>query len=285
MVEGVASVPAPSSPMIGRTLELEQARALLQETRLVSITGTGGVGKTRLAVEVAADPGGLALPVMFVDLAVLDNPEQVLPAIARAIGLKDGGSPDLSVRVHRQLNETPALLLLDNVEQLLPAAGATVAHLLAQCPATRVLATSRAPLQVPGEHLLPVEPLPVPDLRALPPAADLVTVPAIALLVARVQAVLPGFDLTAANARTVAEIAAALEGLPLALELVAPQVRALGLAAVLSRVRDRFKLLDLPNRQVADRHRSLAGAVSWSLKLLTPQARRVFSQLSVFVGG
>jgi non-specific serine/threonine protein kinase len=280
MDEGAAAgMPTPLTPILGRDREVEKARSLLTERRLLTVVGAGGCGKTRLAIEAVAD----APDVVFVDLAPLDDPGLVLPTIARALGLREAGAQPVSTTLLVHLRDRRVLLLLDNLEHLLDAA-AGIADLLARCPAARVLATSRSPLRVPGEQVLQIDPLPVPDLRVPAGPEELLACPSVALLVARVRAVQPDFALSTDNARAVAEICHALDGLPLALELAAAQVRPLGVQEVLARARQ-FRMVEVPSRAVPDRHRSLANAVAWSVALLDAPATRLFRRLSVFVGG
>jgi predicted ATPase/DNA-binding CsgD family transcriptional regulator len=272
--------PVPLTPLIGRERELAGARVLLAGGRLLTLVGVGGSGKTRLALEVVrGEPGAV-----FVDLAPVREPGQFLPAVARALGLREAGAQPLPVTLYRYLRQWGALLVLDNFEHLLEAAG-ELAGLLQRCPEMRVLVTSRAPLQVPGEQLLQVQPLPVPDLRALPAPAELAAISSVALFAARVRAAQPDFAVDAGNARTIAEVCLALDGLPLALELAAAQVRRYGLAEVLARSRGRFMLWQSPRRGVPDRHRTLAGAIQWSVALLDAPAAALFRRLSVFAGG
>lgn len=276
----VAPVPLPLTPILGRDREVEAARALLTTQRLVTVVGAGGCGKTRLAIEIV----GVVTDVVFVDMAPITEPEHVLPTIARALGLREAGAQPVSTTLLRHLLDRRVLLLLDNLEHL-PDAAAGITDLLSRCPAVRVLATSRSPLRVPGEQVLQVDPLPVPDLRAPVGPDDLSTCPSVALFVARVGAVQPDFTLTAQNARAVAEICCALDGLPLAIELAAAQVRPLGLSEVLARTTEQFYTVQVPSRMAPDRHRSLANAVAWSVALLDDRAITLFRRLSVFAGG
>ena len=281
MGEGPAGdFPVPLTPLIGRERELAGARVLLAGGRLLTLVGAGGSGKTRLALEVVGgEPGAV-----FVDLAPVREPGQFLPAVARPLGLREAGAQPLPVTLYRYLRRWGALLVLDNFEHLLEAAD-ELAGLLQRCPEMRVLVTSRAPLQVPGEQLLEVQPLPVPDLRTLPGPAELAAISSVALFAARVHASQPDFAVDAGNARTIAEICLALDGLPLALELAAAQVRRYGLAELLARSRGRFTLWQSPQRGVPDRHRTLAGAIQWSVALLDAPAAALFRRLSVFAGG
>lgn len=268
--------PSPPTPLLGRERELAAARGLLDGHRVVTIVGTGGCGKTRLAVEIAEATDGA----VFVDLSPLTDPELVLPTVARALGLREAGPSPLVGTLLRHLRDRAAVLVLDNVEQVVEAAAA-VADLLARFPGVRVLATSRCPLRIPGEHLLPLTPLPVPPAGTGRGRA----VPSVALFVDRVRAAQPDFVLTPHTEPVVADICRALDGLPLALELAAAQVRAHGLTEVLERTR---RQLDGPaplRRGTADRHRSLDSALDWSVALLDEEAVTLLRRLWVFAGG
>ena len=280
-----ASSSHPAEVLTGRADDLELAeRMLRQGVRLLTITGAGGVGKTRLAVATARKlPSMSGAPAVFVDLAPLREPDLVLPTAARALGLAEAGSRPLAQTLRRALVRHPPLLVLDNFEHLLPAA-VLVADLLRDCPELRVLVTSRAPLQLPGEHELPLAPLPVPDLHAPVTPAGLARCPAVELFVQRCQQVHPDFALTTSNARTVAEICVRLDGLPLGLELAAIWVKVLEPQELLARLRDRFALLVQPGRPGARRHRRLASTVAWSYDLLEPPAQLLLRRLSVFAG-
>lgn len=274
--------PAPATPLIGRAVELRKAEELLGAGRMLTLVGPAGCGKTRLALELRAVHGA---GIVFVDLAPLRDPAQVLPAVARTLDIGDAGAQPLAVTLYRHLRGWPVLLVLDNFEHLLDAAR-DLAEMLAACPDVRVLATSRAPLQITGEQLLRIDPLPIPDLRAALPSQDeLAATSSVALFVARVRAEQPDFALSPDNARMVAEICVALDGLPLALELAAARVRTYGLDEVQAGARNRFALLRVPRRAVPDRHRSLTDALRWSVDLLDEPTQRIFAELSVFAGG
>jgi non-specific serine/threonine protein kinase len=278
---------AQPTPLLGRADELETIRQRLvaDGVRLLTLTGPAGVGKTRLALTAAAQvtdhfPDGVTL----VDLTPIREPLLVVPTIAQSFGLTDAGTPPLAQRLQEFLGERERLLVLDNFEQVLPAA-ATLADLLAGCPRLRLLVTSRVPLRLRWEWTLRVSPLPVPDLgAALPPVGELRQIPAVALFVERAQAHRADFALTEAQAPLVAQLVVHLDGLPLALELAATRLDALSLPTFVRRLEDclpvfRWDAPDLPERQ-----RSLEAAVGWSYELLSAGEQRLFRCMGVFVG-
>jgi non-specific serine/threonine protein kinase len=278
---------ARSSPLVGRDRELAEVTATLRAatTRLVTLTGPGGTGKTRLAIEAAhgvrdAFPDG----VFAVDLSPLADPELLASHIVEVLRLKvEAGRPPAG-ELERHLAGKRVLLLLDNFEHLL--AGATlVAGLLAAAPGLVVLATSQAPLRLSHEREYAVEPLEVPVFASLPPLDELARTPAVALFVERAREVRPSFDLTAENARAVVEICRRLDGLPLALELAAARVKLLAPAAMLERLDRRLKLLTGGARDLPTRQQTLRGAVAWSYELLDEGERTVLRRLAVFSGG
>jgi predicted ATPase/DNA-binding CsgD family transcriptional regulator len=278
---------AQPTPLLGRVGELETIRQRLvaDGVRLLTLTGPAGVGKTRLALAAATQvaehfPDGVTL----VDLAPVHDPLLVLSTMARALGLTDTGYPPLPERLRASLSEREMLLILDNCEQVLPAA-AQLADLLAACPGLRLLVTSRVPLRLRWERTLRVPPLPVPDLgAALPPPDELARVPSVALFVERAQAHRADFALTAAEAPLVAQLVAQLDGLPLALELAAARLDALSLPMIVRRLEDRLRLLRWDASDLPERQRSLEAAVGWSYELLSAAAQRLFRCLGVFVG-
>ena len=270
---------SPPSSLIGRDLEQAAVTALLRrpETRLVTLTGAGGVGKTRLALA-AADEVGRAI---FVDLAPLSDPEHVLPTIAAAVGAEDASVGSIAERLDASPAGSP-LLVLDNLEHIRDAFP-VVADLLAAAATVRVLATSRVPLRLAAEQEYQVPPLGVPDQAATTPAA-VRDADAVRLYVERVRSVIPAFELGDDNAAAVARICRAVDGLPLAIELAAARVRVLGPSGTAERLGERLALLarnapDLPLRQ-----RSLRAAIDWSHDLLEEDARDVFRTLGVFAG-
>lgn len=282
---GGASLPAPLTSFVGRVQERAAIAGLLArpEVRLLTLTGPGGVGKTRLAVQVAAESmAGPAAPV-FVSLAAVRDATSMLPAIAQALGVREAGQAPLLAAVQTTLAERTALLVLDNCEQV-RAAAPHLAALLRACPRLRVLATSRAPWHVQGEQEVVVGPLalPAPDETAVEVVA---ACEAVTLFVARAQAVKPGFALTAANAPTVAALCRRLDGLPLALELAAAQLKLLAPRTLLGMLERRLPLLVGGPCDVADRQRTLRATLAWSYELLNPAEQTLFRRLSVFAGG
>ena len=280
-------VPRQPTPLIGRERELDLVRQLLlrSDTSLVTLTGPAGTGKTRLALEVADslldvfDDG-----VCLVDLAPVFDPVQVIPAIAHTLGIGGPSQPPLVDQLRRKLAEGRMLLVLDNFEQVLPAA-ADVAQLGMGCPATRVLVTSREALRVRSEREVPVPPLALPDPSqplALPAVASSA---AVALFVARAQAANPDFALTEANAAAVAETCRLLDGLPLAIELAAARSRILSPKVMPGWLEGSLAVLGgwAPDRP--ERHQTLRAAIAWSYDLLTDDEQHLFRQLAVFAGG
>jgi predicted ATPase len=280
-------VPAPPNPLIGRAAEVAAARTITRErdVRLLTLYGPGGSGKTRLALQVAEQlRDDFADGVVFVPLAPLLKPDHVLDAIAQACGIQDRSAEKLRGRLREELRDKRLLLVLDNFEHLL-AAAPLVAELLAGAPHLVILATSRALLNLQGEHGFCVPPLPLPDLDRLPALEELAEQPAVALLLARARAHLPGCQLTASNAADLAAICHRLDGLPLAIELAAARLRILSPQALLKRLDRRLALLGRGPRDLPDRHQTLRAAIEWSYRLLDPPAQRLFERLAVFAGG
>ncbi len=284
---GRATLPVPLTSFFGREREVAALAALLRQpsVRLVTLTGTGGVGKTRLALHLAAEGGDtFADGVCFVPLAPVSDPEQVMPAIAKVLGLWEALDRPLLDHVRDYLREKHLLLLLDNFEHV-AAAAPQLAALLVSCPRLHLLVTSRAALHLSGESAFPVPPLPMPDLTQLEDAQALAQVAAVCLFVERAHAIQPAFGLTQANARTIAEICVRLDGLPLAIELAAARIKLLPPQALLHRLSHRLDLLTGGARDLPTRQQTLRNTLQWSYDLLTEPEQRLFRWLSIFVGG
>jgi predicted ATPase/class 3 adenylate cyclase len=281
------NLPAQASPLVGRGAELDAVQQLLadDDVRLVTLTGPGGSGKTRLALHAAAEsvdrfPGG----VWLVALEAVEDPALLLPTIAQTLGLYESGDRPLDATLAEYLASRRMLLVLDNFEQLLEGA-LNVSNLLEGCPQLKVVVTSRAPLRLAAEHVYPVPPLHLPDPHALPALEAMSQYEAVALFVERAQAVAPAFAVTNENAPAVAELCVQLDGLPLAIELAAARVKLLPPQALLSRLGQRLELLRGGARDRPERQQTLRATLDWSFDLLGEEERRLFARVSVFAGG
>ncbi len=262
---------------VGRDEERRAVSALLASERLLTLTGPGGAGKTRLAVEVAASTSAtFADGVHFIAFAHVRASSAVLPTIARALGLRDQGGRAPLEDLARYLDQRDALLILDNFEQVVSAAP-QIAALLAATERPHLLVTSRSALRISGEQEYPVGPLPLPT--------DDTGSPAVQLFVERARAVRPGIDLSPANIATIAAICRRLDGLPLAIELAAARTRLLEPAALLARLDRRLALLTGGPRDLPARHQTLRDAIAWSYDLLAPAEQQLFRRLGIFAGG
>jgi predicted ATPase/class 3 adenylate cyclase len=280
------NLPPPLSSFVGREEELAEVERLLDHTRLLTLTGPGGSGKTRLALRAAAD----LLPryedgAFFVDLSPVTDPDLVPAAAAKALGVPEAAGRPVLEEVKDHLRNRELLLVADNFEQVAEA-GPVVEELLVCAPRLRTMVTSRVVLSLPGEQEYPVPPLQVPDAGGLPgDLATLGAVEAVRLFVERAVAASPRFALTGENAPAVAEICARLDGLPLAIELAATRTKVLTPDQILSRLRQSLSLLTSGARSLPERQRTLRGAIAWSYDLLDPVEQGLFARLSVFTGG
>jgi non-specific serine/threonine protein kinase len=282
-----ARVSVPLNPLVGRESDMAALVEAVRRSgaRLLTLTGPGGVGKSRLALAAAAAltdafPDGVG----FVDLTPIGDPALVLPTIAHALGVRDAGNQPLAARLVSSLQERRLLLVLDNFERVV-GAGPLITKLLAACPLVVVLVTSRVRLRVSGEREFTVRPLALPDPGGHASVAAAAQPAAVRLFAERAQAVLAGFSLTPDNAAAVGEICRRLDGLPLAIELAAARAKVLPPAALLARLDRRLPLLTGGPRDLPDRLRTMRDAIAWSHDLLTEAEQALFRRLSVFVGG
>jgi predicted ATPase/DNA-binding CsgD family transcriptional regulator len=280
-------MPTPFTPLVGREQDVEAVCALLErpEIRLVTLLGTGGIGKTRLSIA-----GATALResftdgVCFVELAPISNPDLVMPTIAHELGIQERGAQPLVEQVKAALRDKQFLLVLDNFEQVVTAAPQVV-DLLAACSKLKVVVTSRAALHLQGEQQVPVPPLALPDLKQLADLEVLAQYAAVALFLQRAQAVKPDFQMTTVNAHAIAEACVRLDGLPLAIELAAARIRLLPPQALLVRLSQRFRVLTSGTRNLPARQQTLRNTLQWSYDLLDTGEQQFFRRLAIFVGG
>jgi predicted ATPase/DNA-binding CsgD family transcriptional regulator len=280
------NLPLGLSSFVGREKELAEVKRLLDGNRLLTLTGSGGSGKTRLALTAANERvGGFEDGAWLVELASLADPSLVRGAVASALGIREQpGSPPTET-LSGYLRTKKMLLVLDNCEHLVEACAELTEALLRTCPNLRVLATSREAFGIAGETRLAVPPLSLPDPRRLPAVEDLAHYEAANLFVDRAKAVNPGFALTDRNVMSVAQICYRLDGIPLAIELAAARAKVLSVAQIAARLDDRFALLTDGGRTALARQRTLEAAVDWSHELLSRGERTLLRRLSVFAGG
>jgi predicted ATPase len=277
------ALPAPATPLLGREREAAAVEDLVvrEGARLVTLTGPGGVGKSRLAVEAARRLGpGFADGTRFVELASVSSADLVAAAVATGLGLTTTGDK-LITDLQSYLRTRRLLLVLDNFEQVVGAAP-LLADLLGAAPGVVVLVTSRVVLRLSGEHEFPVPPLPVPPAESSPGPEELQRYASVGLFLQRAHAAAPGFELTGGNAEAVAEICRRLDGLPLAIELAAARVRLLPPPALLARLDHRFSLLTGGARDLPERQRTLRNTLDWSYGLLSASEQALFARLGVF---
>jgi len=280
------NLPRQLTSFIGREREMAEVKRVLPTAFLLTLTGAGGSGKTRLALQVATDllddyPDGA----WFVDLGPLSDSTLVPQAVASALGIREEPGRPPTETLANFLRSKSLLLVLDNCEHLLEASSMLVDGLLRACPGLRILATSREGLGIAGETLYPVPTLPVPKLEGGVPSEDLTSYEAVRLFTERARAVLPAFTLTDQNAQAVGQICRRLDGIPLAIELAAARVKVLPAEEIASRLGDQFKLLTGSRRTSLPRHQTLRAAMDWSYDLLSEHERALLRQLAVFAGG
>ena len=278
------NLPLQVTSFIGRERELAEIKNLIESTRLLTLLGMGGLGKTRLSLQVAADmlenhPDG----VWFVDLAPIKDPTLVPNAAAQVLGVREEPGKTLTQTLCEHVKDHKLLLVIDNCEHLVSACASLANALLLGAPGVRMIATSREALHIPGEQTYPVLPLAAPDRKAS--VEVLLRSEAVQLFVERAQLQRPNFTLTERDAPAIAEICARLDGIPLALELAAARMRSLSIGEINTRLHDRFKLLTGGSRVALERQQTLRALVSWSYDLLQEQEQMLLDRLSVFAGG
>jgi predicted ATPase/class 3 adenylate cyclase len=280
------NLPTQLTSFVGRDGQVRDGKALLAKTRLLTLTGPGGTGKTRLSLQIAADiidsfPDG----VFFVPLSAIRDPELVASAVAQALNVPVAGRVQPIEAVVEHLREKKALLVLDNYEQLLPDGAEAVSELLHACPNLKVVVSSRTVLRVYGEQEFAVPPLQLPDLRALPGLQALSQFEAVKLFIERALAVKPDFQATNENAPAIAGVCERVDGLPLAIELAAARVKLFSPQALLGRLETSLNALGTGSRDLPSRQQTLQGAIAWSYDLLDDAHRRLMWRMSVFARG
>ncbi|MEU0567019.1 LuxR C-terminal-related transcriptional regulator [Nonomuraea sp. NPDC005983] len=284
--ERAGNLPAELASFVGRRREVAEIKRLLSVSRLVTLTGVGGAGKTRLSLRVAADVRrAYADGVWYVELAALEDQALLTHTIATALGVHDRRARLQAPVLAEYLQSKQLLLVLDNCEHLRGACAALAETLLRAAPHLRILATSRQPLGLTCEQTYQVPTMPVPDGDLLPPLETLAHYEAVILFADRAAAVHPTFTLTPTNFATVVQVCQQVDGIPLAIELAAARLRHLSLDDILERLQDRYRLLTIGSRTALPRHQTLRGLIDWSMELCSEQERTLWSRLSIFAGG
>lgn len=279
----IGNVPASLNSFVGRVRELADVTRLLEEARLLTLWGPAGVGKTRLAMQVAASmPPDNPHSIWWIDLSAVSHSNLVGQTVAATLGIRDYAGGAVTDNLVRQLQAQALLLVFDNCEHVIDGCAALVSTLVGACPDLKILATSREPLDIPGEEVLHVLPLAVPNLSARPD--ELIACDAVRLFVERAKHASPFFVLSDQNARAVAQICRSLDGLPLAVELAAVRVKVLAPDQIASRLDDVFQVLGHGDRSAPVRHQTLKTAFDWSWQLLAAKERRLLASLTVFTG-
>ncbi|MDP8956472.1 MAG: tetratricopeptide repeat protein, partial [Actinomycetota bacterium] len=286
-VEAPTNLPTVATSFVGREHEVAEIERLLEASRLVTLTGPGGSGKTRLSIHIGSkmlDEDRFPDGVFFVELAGIADPQLVPSVVTSALGIREEGPRPLLETLKSELRHRTALLILDNFEQVIEASP-DVGMLLSGAPSVRILVTSRGPLRIQGEQEFHVPPLAFPEPAKLDADADVTSYGAVALFVERATALDPGFTLNEENIDAVIEICRRLDGLPLAIELAVSRLRVLSPTAMLERLDRALPLLAAGSRDLPARQRTLRGAIGWSYDLLASELRALFRRLSVFTGG
>ncbi|WP_281205039.1 protein kinase domain-containing protein [Nocardia shimofusensis] len=283
---GTGALPLELTSFVDRRTEVAEVKNLLTSSRLVTLTGTGGVGKTRLALRAASNmQRDFVDGVWLIELADVSDPSLLVEVAADALGLRDEPTRPLHEIVLEFLSGRKSLVVVDNCEQVVEAAAGLVEAWLRACPDLRILVTTREPLNIPGEAVLRVSPLTVPDVSRQPSLRGLPKYDAVTLFADRAAAAVPGFELDEDNMDTVARICARLDGLPLAIELAAARMRMMSPEQILDRLTDRYALLTRASRTAPTRQQTLRWCIDWSYELCTPAEQRMWARLSVFAGG
>ena len=281
----VGNLPLELTSFVGRRAELSETKDVLSSSRLVTLTGIGGVGKTRLALRVASECGhDFSGGVWLIELGELRDGSLLVNVVAAGLGVRDQPGRPLREVLVEYLSPRELLLVLDNCEQVVDSAAELAEELLRACPGVRILATSREPLNIGGESVLRLSPLALPDAKAPRTVDGLPNYDAVVLFAERAAAAAPNFTLTNDNAAAVAKICSKVEGLPLALELAAARLRTLSLDQMLERLADRYTLLTRGRRTAPARQQTMGWSVGWSYDLCTPAEQQLWGRLSVFAG-